>query len=60
MPAVKILKTPENAFLFEKRISGVISFGRINYSVTGLTDTYDLLSLFLLNSTSPSVSAKRV
>jgi hypothetical protein len=36
MPAVKISKTPDNAFLLQKRISGVCIFQGINYSFTGL------------------------
>jgi len=34
-PAVKILKTPENSFLAQKRISGVSFFIVTSYSVTG-------------------------
>jgi len=39
MPAVKILKTPDNPFLTEKRISGVSFFKASRYSASGLTDT---------------------
>jgi hypothetical protein len=58
-PAVKISKTPDIVFPVQKRIRGIKIFS-ISYSLTGFTDTNDLLSLFLLNSTSPSISAKRV
>ena len=60
MPAVKVLKTPDNAFRYRKEFGESDCFARFDYSVTGLTETKTLSSFFLLNSTSPSISAKRV